>query len=359
MASKGSKSGPEKPSADGPEAGAAGAKGQLAEGQGAPTETTGKLATDTAAGLTKGPDGKQTDVVTEDKKADSDKPFFENVFEGALDAAENGTLPDNKWSRTLTAYDKEAKRLGLEGSPLTNGIRTIFALMAMYSHVGDLVGGNYVERLDNDDNLKNQKLSDDDLAKILAAKKPDKLPAPANAETLKKKGLGAASTIHACQTLWGISGISDPDVLSAKLHHAEKKVGDENVPYYRSPTFNELTAQGMPYGTVLVFKPDFLKADTIVAYATGNGTECQYFDAESGSVKTFSLATADGQADDKSPISSFNLLTAFVPKFNSDPDWFKDNTDKLEPKVNPGTTDQPVQAQSPGTQAPAEAPKPA
>src|SRR3989338_335650 len=74
----------------------------------------------------------------EDESEDEPKGFLE----GALDAAENDQLPDNKWSRTLKAYDKEAKRLGLEG-PITNGIRTIFALMAMYAHVGDLVPGSY------------------------------------------------------------------------------------------------------------------------------------------------------------------------------------------------------------------------
>lgn len=357
---------PERPAAEGPAAGAQSAEGQAVEGaKGRPAEgqavegATAEAAPGSAArsGASEAP---AADLTKPQQSPDEGKPKEaddKGILEGVLDAAENGTLPDNKWSRTLKAYDKEAKRLGLEGSPLTNGIRTIFALMAMYSHIGDLVPGSYVGRLDTDDNLKNQKLSEEDLAKILAAKKPDKLPAPADAETLKKKGLGAASTIHACQTLWGISGIDSPDVLSAKLRHAEKTIDDENVPYYRSPTFDELTAQGMPYGTVLVFKLGF--ADTIVAYATGNGTECQYFDAESGALKTFSLATADGKADENSPISSFNLLTAFVPKFNSDPDWFKDNTDKLEARVNPGTTDQPVQAQSPGTQAPAEAPKPA
>lgn len=313
MAKKGPQSGAERPAADAAEAGAQPAEGQAVEGATAEVALSPEARSDVADA----PASELTDQQTE-SPADSDEDEPEGFMEQAMDAAEKGELPDNKWSRTLKAYEKEAKRLGLEGSPITNGIKTIFALMAMYSHVGDLVGGNYIERLDNDENLKNQRFSQEDLEKILAAKKPAELPIPSDAETLKKKGGSVASTIHACSTLWGISGISDPDILSAKLHHAEKKVGDENVSYYRSATFNELTAQGMPYGTVLVFNPDISKADKIVAYATGKGNECQYFDAASGALKTFSLA------DENSPISSFNLLTAFV---------FKDNTDKLDSRV--------------------------
>lgn len=325
MPEPGSQPGPERPTAEG------------AAPEAAPSPAARSDASDAPA----------AELADQPEEAD-DKP--EGFLEGALDAAEKGELPDNKWSRTLKAYEKEAKRLGLEG-PITDGIKTIFALMAMYSHIGDLVPGSYVGRLDNDENLKTQKFSEQDLGKVLAAEKPAELPAPTDAEALKKKGLGAASTIHACRTLWGISGISDPNVLSAKLRHAEKKVDDENVPYYRSATFDELTAQGMPYGTVLIFNPDIRNADNVVAYATGNGTECQYFDAESGSVKTFNLTTADGKADENSPISSFNLLTAFVPKFNSDPDWFKDNTDKLDARVNDTPTGQLAQAKATSAEA--------
>lgn len=339
MGGKGPQPGPEQPIID--DVGVESATATVTPGSAARSD----VADDSAAGLanqpTQGPDQNKPD------EAD-DKP--EGFMERAMDAAENDQLPDNKWSRTLRAYEKEAKRLGLEG-PITDGIKTIFALMAMYAHVGDLVPGSYVRRLDTDENLKNQKFSEEDSEKILAAEKPAELPVPSDAETLKQKGLAAASTIHACRTLWGINGIEDPDILSAKLRHAEKKVGDESVAYYRSATFDELTAQGMPYGTVLVFNPDISKADNIVAYATGKGTECQYFDAENGSVKIFNLATADGKADENSPISSFNLLTAFVPRFNSDPDWFKDNTDKLDARVNDTPNGQLAQAQETGSQA--------
>ncbi len=254
--------------------------------------------------------------------------------------AENGEnaleeeLPDNKWSQTYYQLKKELEADPTKRGPMTEAFLAILLIAAKYYKFADVVPGAFLTRLNEDEDVKDKKFSDEEAKKLLAAKRDEAREKAALEATKayieeqkqagKKIGMEKASTRYACSALWGITDIDDASTLAAKLLHTSKGTADANFPLYRQSTLASLKKQGMPFGTVLIFVPK-INADKAVAYATGNADEIKYFDTAKNAEVTIKLS------DVGSPIlSEFSLLAAFVPKFNSDPAYFEKHQDELD-----------------------------
>lgn len=242
-------------------------------------------------------------------------------------------LPPGEWTDAFKAVKAEIDANPEMQGPLANGILALLALAAKYMRYADILPGRFLSRIENDEKLKGEKFKDEELKKIVEAKRNEarEEAAKEKAKTLREAngdpvGIERASTKYACLALWGIdSGIEDADALAAKLLNTSKKAADETeIAYFRKADFAALKRDGMPFGTVLIFTPELKRAEKVVAIATGNGGEYQYFDPAKGGVQTFNLK------DEGSPLrSSFNLQAAFVPTFNSDADYFAQHGDQL------------------------------
>lgn len=244
-------------------------------------------------------------------------------------------LPDNKWSQAYFQLKRQIAEDPTMRGPMTEAFLSIMLIAAKYYKYADMVPGAFLTRLKEDDDVKDKKLSDDEIRKIVEAKRDearekaafDAVKAHIEEQKLagKKIGLEKASTKYACRALWGIDDIDDASTLAAKLLHSKKETADANFPLYRQSTLAALKKQGMPFGTVLIFVPKAMNADKAVAYATGNADEIKYFDTAKNAEVTVKLSDAS------SPIlSEFSLLAAFVPKFNSDAAYFEKHKDELD-----------------------------
>lgn len=236
-------------------------------------------------------------------------------------------LPQGEWTDTYKAVKAEIDANPEMQGPLANGILALLALAAKYSRYADIIPGRFLSRIEKDEKLKEKKFSNEELKKVVEAKKDQAREdgAKAKAAALKEAngdpvGIERASTKYACSALWGIdNGIEDADTLAAKLLHTA---------YFRKADFGALKRDGMPFGTVLIFTPKFDKAEKVIAIATGNGGEYRYFDPAKGSVQICNLK------DEGSPLrSSFNLQAAFVPTFNSDANYFAQHGDQLAQEI--------------------------
>lgn len=236
------------------------------------------------------------------------------------DTKKDDELPDNKYSRALKMLKDEVTANPTLKGPLVNAAMSILALASRYAGFADMLPGGFVARLRTDEDLKDKKFEDDELKKVL---RMDKAATAAKEQTIadelakEKHGTEKASTMYVSQALFGISNIEDASQLAARLLNTKKQTDGKDVSYYKTVGMEDLKRDGMPFGTVLIFARSIRSPEKTVAYATGNGDEFRFYDAEQAKVVTARLK------DEKSPIkSSFALQVAFRPKFNSDPDYF-------------------------------------
>ncbi len=185
----------------------------------------------------------------------------------------------------------------------------------------------------------------EEVEKIMEIDKPDSLEKmdQEKREALKKyleslATMEEASTAYVSSML-GVDRMTSAKSLAAKLQHAEIN-GDK---CYGQINFYALTTvkTSVPEGAVLFFKPkkegeespfsvealtDAVKpsGDLIAAVATGNGHEFRYYDSVTKTEKTFDLKK-DGLVD------FFAFREAYMPRFNTDPDYFAepDNASEL------------------------------
>lgn len=250
-------------------------------------------------------------------------------------------LPQGEWTDTYKAVKAEIDANPEMQGPLANGILALLALAAKYMKYADIIPGRFLSRIEKDEKLRGEKLNDEELKKVLEAKRDQAKEdaAKAKAAALREAngdpvGVERASTKYACSALWGIdNGIEDADTLAAKLLNTNKKAPDgTEIAYFRKADFSALKRDGMPFGTILIFTPELKKAEKVVAIATGNGGEYQYFDSAKGGVQICNLK------DEGSPLrSSFNLQAAFVPTFNSDANYFAQHQDQLAQEMSDET----------------------
>jgi|GEM_PF-2301887 len=213
-------------------------------------------------------------------------------------------LPDNEWSKQY--YDLKQQ---LNDNPTMKGPLMDFALAALrlaakYAKYTDMFPGQFADRVDNSDALKDKALNKEQADKIVDAHLNNK--GKSEADTVKylaemkekeksggsKLGIERAATKFVTNVLWNNDDFNDVGALAAHLKHTVKG----NVPLYQAITTDDLVQQSpVPKGTLLVFVPNPQNGEKVVAYATGNADEFKYYNLEStgNPVVTFKLNDND------------------------------------------------------------------
>jgi hypothetical protein len=299
---------------------------------------------------------KGVDAAKETAKADntgarhdlSDETAQETVAgEYPLDALAK-SLPQNKWTEMYFQLVEQVKLHPELNGQFTHAALAMLLWAAKYAHYADMIPGAFTASLDTEENLKGEKLAGKEIETAISKKKEDPQEALTDEQknAFKASGIEKASAKYVAGKLFGMTDVDSPQLLSAKIIHVTKTVTEtkeetkdgetENVtveseiPYYKSVNLEFLKKNGMPFGTVIVFTPDPETGAKVTAYATGNGDEVEFIDAN-GEIKRANLSLND-QVSTLIP-SQFRFQAAFVPLFNSDPQYFAEHPKDFDARL--------------------------
>jgi len=220
------------------------------------------------------------------------------------DAADKpGTSDDLPPGKGKEMYEAIKEVVGEKPGPIGLMFLALARLMAKYEGVfSDFLDG-FDKKLDSGD-LAKEKLSQEDAAN-LKKKLADSNRPVINPDQYKGLGEEESSTKYACEAL-GVSIVKSSEVLAARLKHLD--ITTDKIAY-GNITFENLK-KGVKKGTVLVFKTQDIGGQKIVAVATGNGDEFEYFNSKSEKVETFKL---NPPGDEKAVVTSMNFVSAYAP----------------------------------------------
>ena len=299
---------------------------------------------------------------------DATKPS--ETGEESLDKLAN-SLPQNKWTEMYRQLALQVKEHPELNGPFTNAALVMLLWVAKYAHYADMIPGAFTASLDTEENLKGEKLAEKEIETVISKKKedPQETLTDEQKNAFKASGIEKASAKYVAGKLFGMTDVDSPQLLSAKIAHATKTVTEtekgtdvngatvevpveRKIPYYKSVNLESLKKNGMPFGTVIVFTPDPETGAKVTAYATGNGDEVEFIDTN-GEIRRANLNLNDQV--DALISSNSRLQVAFVPLFNSDPEYFakhpKDFDARLTEPVKPedvaGAGTEPVKAPEP------------
>ncbi|MEK7547567.1 MAG: hypothetical protein AAB540_01600, partial [Patescibacteria group bacterium] len=269
------------------------------------------------------------------------------------------SLPQNKWTDMYFQLVEQVKLHPELNGPFTNTCLAMMLLAAKYAKYMDMIPGAFTKSLDVEEDLKDKKLSEGEIDTVLKKEKsaPQETLTDERKNAFKASGIEAASAKYVAGKLFGMTDVDSPQLLSAKIAHATKTVTEtkkekdkdgnpivveSQIPYYKSVNLDFLKKNGMPFGTVLVFTPDPETGAKVTAYATGNGDEVEFIDTN-GEIKRANLSLNDQVST--LIASPYRLQAAFVPLFNSDPEYFAKYPKEVDARLTePAETSAPVAA---------------
>lgn len=283
------------------------------------------------------------------------------------------TLPENKFTiMFFTMVEQMVKHPELTGQ-FSTAVLAITLWLAKYAKYMDMIPGAFNESL-KDEGLKDKKLSEKEAKAVLEKKngEPQKTLTEDEKKSYADMGIEKASASYVANKLFGMTDVDSPRTLAAKIAHATKTVTENKwevvdgetkkvavgieLPYYKSVNLDFLGENGMPFGTVIIFTPDKETGAKVTAYATGDGDEIEFVD-DKGDIKRANLNLKD-KATSLIP-SNWSFQAAFVPLFNSDPEYFANRSDwvdgRLTEEAKPEAETKPAEAKP----AEAEPAKPA
>ncbi len=222
--------------------------------------------------------------------------------------AQIDALPDGAMKEACKNMYQQLKEDPASGGPLMVGVLKLTMMAAKAGVMLDSLPYSYHRRLDK---MEDKKFEEKDIPEIMSTSRDESRETPTDDQ---KKAFGPsqdrASAKYVCNAMWGKDfDIESTDELAAKLLKTKNKEGGK--PLYMPAQKVELKKMGMPYGTVLIFKPEFKDPMRFAAVATGHGDEFKYYDAKTNSVQVLSLKD-----------TKLNCIQAFVPQFNTDIDYF-------------------------------------
>lgn len=222
--------------------------------------------------------------------------------------AQIDALPDGAMKEACKNMYQQMKEDPGSGGPLMAGVLKLTMMCAKAGVMLDSLPYSYHRRLDK---MEDKKFEEKDIPEIMSTSRDESRETPTDDQ---KKAFGPsqdrASAKYVCNAMWGKDfDIESTDELAAKLLKTKNKEGGK--PLYMPAQKVELKRMGMPYGTVLIFKPEFKDPMRFAAVATGHGDEFKYYDAKTNSVQVLSLKD-----------TKLNCIQAFVPQFNTDIDYF-------------------------------------
>lgn len=231
-----------------------------------------------------------------------------------------GELPDNRWSKKYYELKAQLEQNPAQRGSISNLLLALYLMAAKYAHFADLMPGHFMNTVTKDEDLLGKKLdpkneaNKEKIGKIVGSKGSEEL-AKKNLEKMmeadkaagRKTSIERASTRYLTNLLWGIDDIDDAATLTATLLHTKKLTSEGEVALYNVGNFQNVRNQeNIAKATILIFIPEPIKTgNKIVAYATGNKDEFEYFDPEKGK-QEFNLRAPDA------PITSDYRLCAIL-----------------------------------------------
>lgn len=236
------------------------------------------------------------------KPAEKEKPAVDEMQKTIDD------LPEGNMKEACRNMYQDLKENPGSNGPLSAGILKLMIMAARSGVMLDSIPYSYHRRLDK---MTDKVFDESQVKDVLATSRDEEREKVTDAQKTEfGKNQDRASVKYACNAMWGKDfGIESTDELAAKLLHTKNKEGGK--PLYRPAQKPELKKMGMPYGTVLVFKPTFKEPLRFVAFATGHEDEFKWYDVNNNTVQTSHLKDFP-----------LNCIQAFVPQFNSDIDYF-------------------------------------
>lgn len=241
-------------------------------------------------------------------------------------SANEDDLPDNEYSEQYRAKKAEFEA-GNEGTNPMQALYLAFLLMAAkYSHLAYvLMPGSYQNEIWESDKYKNMVLEgegdQDQKSKVLApnpTRTAEQIAEDFANEARNQGRLGKekASTRFVANVLWGITDIYDAATLCAKLVHTKRFASDgKDVNLYRfGPSFDVFKANPIKKGTLIVFMPEPMKGEKVVAYATDGEGNFEYYNVGRGKTEKDVTGIIKFNIKDKDcPVKMMGLLTIMVP----------------------------------------------
>lgn len=238
-------------------------------------------------------------------------------------------------SKLADEVEKVAEEKGCKGELVS----FLVAILRMGGNLADMVTNfvpsSFQKKLDTHEKLKDETLSENEQNEIKKGEIKDPKLTDSDKEKLKELHFQKAYTQVACNLL-GIKEVENPLVLAARLKHSSEK----DNKHYQESSFEEIKANGMAKGTVLMrVKGDpsdpFRVQEKFgyMVFVAINKEEYRGYDPESGGIKTFNIK------DKESPINihdmaNIPLAMAFVPTFITDVEYSRQNADKINPEID-------------------------
>lgn len=218
-------------------------------------------------------------------------------------------------------YDKIKAAVGENPSPIGKIFLMLASLMAKFQGAFTEWGDGFDKSLDKGD-LAKEKIGD---VNKLKEKLKGQLSKEVDPKEYEKLGTEEASAKYVSQVL-GIDPVAGNSlVLAAKLKHLDPSKDDLG---YESTTLDNLQKKGVKKGTIVIFKTKMLGGQKIVAIATGNNDEFQYYNSSTNKVDRFFINQTEG--DGKSPITSMNFVSAYEPMNKAESEVAKVDREKKE-----------------------------
>lgn len=219
------------------------------------------------------------------------------------------TTPEAKEETWMEGFEKikgVLKENGVLDSPLAGGFLVFAAAFLKYgNYYMDFLPGNFEKRVEeNTEELSENEKKE--IKKAQAKKEMTKEEKQKLAEEGKKHGIERASTKYAAKVLWGFDNIESPESLFSKLNNSR----DQDKPLYEKTDLIKMKTGGVPFGTLIAFSPSLAEPEKIVAFATGNKDEFEYFDPKKGEPVRFNLSSPS------SPVKNFVFYAMWPVKTN-------------------------------------------
>jgi|GEM_PF-2779761 len=218
-------------------------------------------------------------------------------------------------------YEQVKKMVGENPSPLGTVFLVIARMMAKLDLAFSEWGDGFDKGLDKGD-LAKEKVSDVNKLKDKLKGQFSKQVDPKEYENL---GSEESSAKYVSQLL-GIEPVAGNSlVLAAKLKHLDPSKDDLG---YESTTLDNLQKKVIKKGTIAIFKTKFIGGQKIVAIATGNNDEFQYYNSSTNKVDSFYINKTEGEGS--SVITTSNFVAAYEPLTGAESEIAKADKEKTE-----------------------------
>lgn len=211
--------------------------------------------------------------------------------DASVKPAEKGK-PAESYQGILMEIKDAFEKAGVANSPLASGFLALAGMLLKLGICLDFIPGHYEAKIKKN----TEELSDAEKKAVKDALEKKARQEVSEAEKKKLadenkglEGIERATTKYAAKVLWGLDNIDNSENLFAKLRNSKDNGND----LYETTTLQAMKTSGYPYGALITFANQATEGNKIVAFATGNQDEFEYFDLKKGAAVRFNANAPD------------------------------------------------------------------